>query len=153
MCESTGDRRQPRPNSCYMERDRNGRFVRIRISSIATVCAPVDTKVGDWCLVAFDNSNSEHGCKLILRESKDGGYFLVRPALTNNRNHHLDVGLENNLWLVRSFVGYLDPEDIMVLVWTLDQFADKEEVVDEDIEEFLGMRVCGWKDSSYFEPL
>ncbi|KAH6875807.1 heterokaryon incompatibility protein-domain-containing protein [Alternaria rosae] len=137
MCESIGDRRQPRPNSCYMERERDGCFVRVRISSTATVCAPVNTKVGDWCLVAIGHPNLEDGCKLILRESKDGGYFLVGPALTNNRDHHRDVGLGNDSRLVRSFVGYLDPEDMMVLAWTLDQFADKEEASDKEIEKFL----------------
>ena len=147
-----GDRRQPEPVSCYMERERNGRFVWLRGSSTVSVCAPVDTRMGDWCLVANGHFTQPFICGLILRKSKDDEYTVVGPALAKCWNHELDHPLANNSSLVKSFIGWSDPEDLLVLAWTLDQFADKEEVFDEDIEEFLGMRVCGWEDSSYFEP-
>ncbi|KAI4937235.1 uncharacterized protein J4E92_001965 [Alternaria infectoria] len=51
------------------------------------------------------------------------------------------------------FKGWLDPEDLMVLEWMLDELAGKEQVSDEDIEKFVNMRVCGWKGSSYFEEV
>jgi len=153
MYDTIGDGRQPGPNSYYIGRERHGGFIRIQLSSTATVCAPVDTKVGDWCLTEGDHLISEVAYKLIVRESKNGEYLVVGPALAGYQNDQRDFELGNDSRSVRTFVGWLDIEDMMVMAWTLHPIAANQELSDKKIEEFVKMRVCGWKNSSYFDKL
>jgi len=145
-------RRQSNLHSCYVEQVQNGRFVLIRLDSHITVRAHVETKVGDWCVVE-DLRPFRHGSYgLIIRELDDHRYVVVGSALVDNTGDGLKYELEEKSSLSR-FKGWLDPEDLMVLAWMLDELKGKEQVSDEDIEKFVNMRVCGWKGSSYFQEV
>jgi len=155
ISEHADGRKQSDLHSCHVDQVQNGRFVLIRVGSQITVRAHVDTKVGDWCVVDERSPFSHGRYGLILRGLDDHKYVVVGSALIDSKNDTaIDKwGGENMYSSFSRFKGWLDPEDLMILVWMLDEVARKEQVSDEDIEEFLGMRVCGWKDSSYFEEV
>ena len=123
------------------------------MNSHVTMYAHVDTKVGDWCLVEDSDPFWIGSCGLILRELDDHKYVVVGSALIDNKDKRPKYGLELDKRSFSRFKGWLDPEDLMVLAWILVEVARKEQVSDEDVEEFLGMRMCGWKNSSHFEKV
>ena len=154
ISEHADGRRQSNLHSCYMEQVQNGRFVLIRIGSRITVRALVDTRVGDWCLVEDPFPHRRMSCRrggLILRELDDHKYVAVGSALIDYTDATLNYSLEKEESCFSRFKGWSDPEDLMVLEWMKEELARKKQVSDKDIEKFVNMRVCGWKDSSRFE--
>ena len=153
ISEHAVGRRQSNLHSCYMEQVQNGRFVLVRVGSHITMRAHVDTKLGDWCLVE-DGIPFRHGSYgLILRELDDHRYVVVVPALLHNSDDRFTHALKEESSRFPRFNGWSDPEDLMVSVWMLNELKGKEYICDKDIEKVVNMRVCGWKDSSYFEKV
>ncbi|KAI4628521.1 hypothetical protein J4E83_003071 [Alternaria metachromatica] len=152
ISEHADGRRQSNLNSCYVEHVQNGHFVLTRMGSQITIRAHVETKAGDWCLVEDLSPLRNGGYGLILRELDDHKYVVVGSALIYYKDDRSRIIEEEQSRLSR-FKGWSDPEDLMVLAWMLDEVEGKKHVSDEDIEKFVNMRICGWKNSSYFEKV
>lgn len=159
--EHADDQKQRNLILCYQELEQNIYFTKLRWGAKCSVYAPRNTKVGDWCLVERRDHSRYKTYALILRNTVEHGYVVIGPAyvVIGPAYSGIPLGfgnLDQNFWgdydesFISYFTGLLDPEDLVILAWTLDQFRAKDNFLDRDIRNFVNMRVCGWKASSYF---
>jgi hypothetical protein len=151
ISEFVGGQSQDKLSPCYMEQEQNERFVRIRVGSAYTVCAPADTRVGDWCLLVRWDHTAHECYGVILRESPEHIYIVVGPAFVEyGDDNHGDYQYDLVIRSLLLFMGMWDAEDMMVLLWNMSQFQ-RHKASDEEIQRFVNTRICGWKDSTYFK--
>lgn len=110
--------------------------------------APSDTRVGDWLLQNSKPSRTERvPIAMIVRPSKSKDYTIVGQAC-------IDDGYVTELAQsldFKHFQPHWDPEDLLLLYWSYTSRMSTPQLHDT-IADWLELRICGSKDSSYFEP-
>jgi hypothetical protein len=101
---------------------------------------PLDTRVGDWFTYSDYFIPQRVVLGVVVRTSNEGQYSIIGPTVSCYRGR-----LQNHM----EFRGHWNVEDMLVLAWKSRQISP-ETASDDEISEFVNMRICGSPDSSYF---
>jgi hypothetical protein len=105
-------------------------------------CVPLDTRAGDRFVYDDDLGGRIRG-GVIARASEEGEYSIIGPTVSWSKNKLQDYAD------LRYLTAHWNIEDILVCAWKSIHMSP-EEASDDEISEFVNMRVCGSSDSSYF---
>jgi hypothetical protein len=107
--------------------------------------APLGVRADDWFLFMMcEFGTAEDRVGIIARESEEGKWTIIGPTLCP-----VDVPWNMPYRSAERFISHWDSEDALVFGWRFAQLPH-EGASDDETRDFVNMRICGSRDSSYF---